>query len=192
MAATRPDYPIICGRRNCAVCGRWRHTVDFKWRWSVPNSKIGKPQIEAVCAACRRQAERKRYSKLTDDEKVARGKKINKQKRERRRLEQAQIEVAITQQATSKLAAGTVDFVPFRMWLLLKSRVNGNKPRVLSDRAHIHYEKMERWLQGYEWRDGSYCEPTPIRSIPLKDVENVTTRLGEPEAARALYPLSYD
>lgn len=178
--------PIICGRRNCTKCGRWRHTIDFKWSWRNPEYRQ-KPTISSVCDACRRAKERERYHSLPAEERRQRIKDAVESKRRREARRSQQIAAAQERDNAKFNQAGYVDIVPFRMWLLLKARTNGDD---LAQRAKVTSSRLNEWLEGCTWT-GHYCEPTPIRSIALRTVEDVTTRLGEPEAAAMLYPLEY-
>jgi hypothetical protein len=53
--------PVVCGRKYCAGCGRWRHAVDFRPRTDkhVPSSS---------CEPCRRAARRARYARWTPEQ----------------------------------------------------------------------------------------------------------------------------
>lgn len=72
----RPAYPhngrsnpVVCGRKFCARCGRWRHAVDFS-----PHGRRGATRLNSRCRTCvrlthaeasQRERERRReYSRL--------------------------------------------------------------------------------------------------------------------------------
>lgn len=54
-----PPNPRICGRRVCSgPCGRWRHLIDFPWRWPEGKNTY---VVEGTCNYCRRQQYLERY-----------------------------------------------------------------------------------------------------------------------------------
>lgn len=194
--------PIILGRRNCARCTRWRHTVDFKWRWQRKHYKTRTlrppryrtPTIDTVCKSCRRKQERERYNHLSEEEKRARGRIANKQAQIRRDKLNEQIARMnqIRAQRTPRWDDKTVDITPFRMWLLGKSRREGGAAG-LSRQIGTHERNVRRWLDGYDWDQDSghafaYCEPKPIYSVTVGVVDKVGVALGEPDLLNRLYP----
>jgi len=183
--------PITCGRRNCAVCGRWRLIIDFKWRWY----KSGHIRnISTVCVPCINAKGRAYWKKKSKAERSIIGRRNNEQaharrNRDREALAEAEHELAQLR-AITDIPPNHVDFQPFRMWLLWHVR-EFRSPNAMAERAHKKAVTVQDWLNGYEWNDVS-CEPVPIRSVKLRDVENVTTYLGHPEAVYGLYPAVYD
>lgn len=177
------------GRRNCKRCTRWKLAVEFKWRWRVPEY-TQKPTIDTVCRSCRRAEERERYANMLPEDKAAKIAKANKRTRERY---QAVKQARLIARSDPKFKPGErVDFVPFRMWLLYQFSHNGGlSVKEYATKAGISPDSIRRWLDGFEWRDRS-CEPVPIQTIRLRTVEDVTTKLGHPEAVRAIYPFQYD
>jgi hypothetical protein len=53
--------PVVCGRRICRRCGRWRHISDF-----APKTR-GVTRMEARCRACVREANRESYRRAMVD-----------------------------------------------------------------------------------------------------------------------------
>jgi len=51
-----PRNPVVCGRKFCAGCGRWRHVVDF------PTSR---GQLRGCCWTCSRIRDRAYYANRT-------------------------------------------------------------------------------------------------------------------------------
>lgn len=49
---------VVCGRKHCASCGRWRHLVDFH-----PVRRANRIYADAYCRACRRVRKRNDYAK---------------------------------------------------------------------------------------------------------------------------------
>lgn len=61
----REPNPLVCGRKFCAVCGRWRHACDFRLRTNG--------RLESWCRTCERA--RNRHARRT----------MNEEQREHRR-----------------------------------------------------------------------------------------------------------
>lgn len=217
-----PDNPIILGRRNCSRCGRWRHTVDFKWRWpkrrvtNKPNpnidlavaAKVGykvtktralksrrkKPTIGTICASCSRRIERERYNNLSEDERKAKvHQSVENIKAQKARLKEQIHYAQLAHHKKRKYRNDQeLDLVPFRMWLLGKVRaVGGIEPLALESR--IDEKQFRRWADGYDWdseigQAWSGCEPKPIHSIKMSDVDVIGVALGEPDLLERLYP----
>jgi hypothetical protein len=193
----RNDNPIILGRKLCLspnhIGPRWLHTTDFKWRWRNPDATWA-PTISNTCVVCHRRTERERYRSMDPDVKRAKIDRINERLKERRAHEQTVIE-SVRFAAEEKPyfeKRERVDFVPFRMWLLYQFSHNGGKStKEYAREAGVSPDYLRDWLEGVVWTSRN-CEPRPIQTIELKTVENVTTKLGHPEAAYILYPVAYE
>jgi hypothetical protein len=195
--------PIICGRRVCAgPCGRWRHTVDFKWRWQKHGRTNGnrvrrakRPTIDSVCQPCRRAEERKRYRALSEAERRAKGLRANQQAAARRAKAAVAVEMARLSIERRKhlFDDDELDLVPFRMWVLAKARELGSIQAV-ADVAGVEEKSMRRWAEGYEWNNGFVggCLPTPIRSVRMSTVDEVGVAVGEQDLLNRLYPYVED
>lgn len=188
----------MTGRRNCARCTRWRHDVDFRWRWRKARKVRGKgarpraavATVDSVCAACRRTEERYRYHHMTQEEKQQRIKRINAAKVKRRAKLEAQVRQL--RRANPRWGDRRVDLVPFRMWLLAKARQNGGAV-ALATEIGCDEKNVRRWLHGYDWddepgQDRYTCEPRPIYSINVGTVDSVGVALGEADLLDRLYP----
>lgn len=205
----KSDNPIICGRRNCSKCTRWRPVTDFKWRWQKRRSTIDPPsglktrglksryktpQISTVCVACARSGERERYNNLSEEERQARvHKAVENTKAQRRKLRE-QIHYAQLAHSRRRVFKDDqeVDLVPFRMWLLGKVRAVGNT-KALASEARVNEKAIRRWADGYDWdyeigQAWAGCEPKPIHSIRLSNVDRIGVALGEPDLLDRLYP----
>lgn len=55
--------PIVCGRRFCGSCGRWRHVCDFHF-----TRVHGFPRLDAYCRACRRVRKRRDHANLSPEQ----------------------------------------------------------------------------------------------------------------------------
>lgn len=53
--------PVVCGRRFCGSCGRWRHVVDFH-----PVRHQGRYRLASYCDHCRRVRSSVDYTKLNE------------------------------------------------------------------------------------------------------------------------------
>jgi hypothetical protein len=70
--------PVVCGRKFCSRCGRWRQTCDFHVHRRWPNGSAR--DFQTWCMACTRTAARERYGwkpravlpPMTDAQKLAR------------------------------------------------------------------------------------------------------------------------
>ena len=56
---TTPRNPIVCGRKFCAQCGRWRHVVDFQRE----RRNTGSGGLRSYCRTC---SEIKRRTRMAD------------------------------------------------------------------------------------------------------------------------------
>jgi hypothetical protein len=61
LRSGRPN-PVVCGRKFCARCGRWRHVADFRPR---RGTKTG---LASWCETCTRIVGRERRAKWTPEE----------------------------------------------------------------------------------------------------------------------------
>src|SRR3954462_12412438 len=78
-------------RRNCNRCKRWRHAVDFPWRWRARGKLLVIPYINGTCNACKSELERQRYLKLTIDQRYELGARANQMAKERRLKMEAEV-----------------------------------------------------------------------------------------------------
>ncbi|HWI67255.1 MAG TPA: hypothetical protein VNS88_02550 [Nitrospiraceae bacterium] len=200
-----PKPKLWRGYRNCNQCTRWRPVSDF----TVYRSRSGYEQIKGVCEICKREKERARYDKLTPEEKRAKGIKANKQAQKRRdkqlrqiehqriildkqnvRLEKqwARLEKARTRVLHWENGEAWLDVAPFRMWLLRLHRESGYNLRELAEQLGHDERQVYRWLNGFEW-NGAGRDPTPIRSVKLVIVDNISVRMEDPGLIDRLYPV---
>lgn len=205
------DNPIICGRRNCSKCTRWRLVTDFKWRWPKRRTTVDvtsglksrglksrrkDPQISTVCNVCARAGERERYHNLTEEERLHRVHKAVQNAKAQRRLLKDQIHYAKLAQSRRKRRwdENEVDLTPFRMWLLGRVRANGPPGlRGLASEVGVDEKQLRRWADGYDWdyeigQAWAGCEPRPIHSIRPSTVDRIGLGLGEPDLLNRLYP----
>jgi transcriptional regulator with XRE-family HTH domain len=56
--------PIVCGRRFCAICGRFRHACDFR-----PDPANATSGLRSYCRICDARRKRARYARRTAEEK---------------------------------------------------------------------------------------------------------------------------
>lgn len=195
--------PITCGRRNCARCTRWRHAVDFKWRWNYKRVKRGAahhkktkklrtryptPTIDTVCRWCRNKERREYYASLTTEQKRAKGRRANENARKRRAKWEIEIHYARMAQDRAKehYDDENVDIVPFRMWLL--GQLKKHNVEELARKSGVDHVQLRRWANGYEWPNSSCDEPRPIRSVRLSSVDQVGVGMNDPGLLDRLYP----
>jgi hypothetical protein len=198
--------PIICARRNCTRCSRWRHITDFRWRWSkqvrLPNGRrvetnAGEhPYVETVCTPCRRKRERRKYhenepqrrhiNKRTRSYHMRRQDELNRLREEADKLRTKN--AMLTRELTMlKQDAGEftlVPLLPFRMWLLKRARELGGLENWCY-KHNLHTTRIHDFMNGYRWED---CDPVPIMSVKLDFVDKVLLMDGTTSLA-TLYPL---
>jgi hypothetical protein len=194
--------PIVCGRRVCAgPCGRWRHTVDFPWRWRKRRTKwrgmpsrAKVPTVGSVCAVCLRAQARARYAALPPAAKHAVGVRANTNAAKRK----TKLEEQVHRARRAYIANGggghaELDLVPFRMWLLAKVRQEGGIEAVARQLGKDG-KAVGRWVHGYEWdNDAGWggwakCEPRPIRTVSMQVVDEAGVAMDEPDLLDRLYP----
>lgn len=84
-----------------------------------------------------------------------------------------------------------VPLLPFRLWLLRTIQLSGETIRAFADRVQRDEAEIRRWMQGIVWV--SDCNPQPIHTVTLKNVDEVLTRSGVgPEMLNELYPFTED
>jgi hypothetical protein len=193
--------PIVCGRRNCASCGRWKLAVDFPWRWrrrrtkgSGGKARSNVPTVGATCATCLRAQARARYAGLPPAARHAVGVRANGNARKRKdKLE----ETAKRAARALRQGNGELNLVPFRMWMLGKARQEGGAS-ALARQLGMDEHNVRRWLHGYDWDndDGwggwAKCEPRPVYTVDVATVDRVGVALGEPDLLERLYPYAED
>lgn len=63
MKKNRKYYyvPIVCGRKHCATCQRWRHVSDFYCRHRTPSGAMR--DLNGSCKKCQDRAQRERLAR---------------------------------------------------------------------------------------------------------------------------------
>lgn len=56
--------PLVCGRKFCSRCGRWRHGCDFSW--ITPKDRT--PRLRAWCDTCQRISNRESQARRTEEQ----------------------------------------------------------------------------------------------------------------------------
>jgi hypothetical protein len=210
------DNPIICGRRNCVACGRWLHTVDFKWRWNYRrrNVKPGEkakngiktkrlksryptPIVDTVCRRCRSDMEKTRYRSLPPERKRERAQRSNANTRLRKQKLEEQIRyarMAHRNHSRNYVDNESYEITPFRMWLLRQVRMIGTVESFATSYG-LDAREVRRFCDGFIWEgtrglssgwDG--CEPTPIQSVTLSTVDRYGVAVDDPGLLDRLYP----
>jgi hypothetical protein len=59
--------PVVCGRKFCCYCGRWRHVCDFR-----PNSRNTRSGLTSLCVTCMRIKSRQQRARITAKQKEQR------------------------------------------------------------------------------------------------------------------------
>lgn len=198
------EHPVICGRRICKNCLRWRHATDFKWRWqkkvkrtpeghTTLKSRYKTPTIDTVCQVCRREEERERYANLSPEEKANKAHRAVQHALKRRRAHREQLHYMRLVQSRRKESNSIGSIVPFRMWLL--GRLKNETARDIERQTGFDEAQIRRWANGYYWsgeddrgQAWANCEPTPIYTIKLEYVDRVGVGLGEQDLVERLYP----
>ena len=57
--------PVVCGRKFCCYCGRWRHVCDFR-----PNTRNTRSGLTSLCATCMRIKSREQRARITAKQRV--------------------------------------------------------------------------------------------------------------------------
>jgi len=198
--------PIICGRRNCAICGRWKHAVDYKWLWGkkrVPNidpdaktktkntrKRYPTPIIDTVCKSCRREQSRERYRNLTPAQKRKLVRRANANAAKRRAKWEREIHYARMSVDNKRAAPDdeNLDVVPFRMWLLGQIRLQGDASTV-ARMIGVNEGRVRHLADGYYWSPNGYtAEPIPIRTVRVSTVDIYGLKMGDPGLLNRLYP----
>lgn len=204
MGSIASPNPITCGRRNCAACGRWKLAIEFYWRWEHKRVQIdGKvrrateryknPAIDNICAECRRAREKARYEALPPEVKklsIDRTNRAHKKRRERWVTEIRFARMAHDARRKQFEDDESVDITPFRMWLVGMIRRHGSNTRV-AEIAKVDEKRIRIWADGYEWFAG-HEEPTPVRSVRLSTVDQISIALDDVGLLNRLYPYVED
>lgn len=196
-------------RRNCKRCTRWRHAIDFPWRWRARGKSLDIPYISNVCNVCKTELERKRYLNLTADQKYDRGARANQLAKERRLKMEAElasqlsaviererrIEALNDRIAALKQRVGrphtqikgelVLDILPVRMFLVKQRKWHGSTA-TLASRLDMDASRLDRLLNGYSHSTNGGV--TPIRSISLALVDQILVKLEASERVEDLYP----
>lgn len=189
------DYPVICGRRNCAVCGRWRHIIDFR---TYDRSKYGgKVYLSMTCRHCDNAKERERYHNMPEEQRLAiqeRTSANQKARRRRARLQQEDIKRIRFKASLGKDKNGDplLEITPFRMWLIGRLRISGSIQK-LAWELDMDPSLVTRYSNGYTWGSGAgrqrdaYYGPNPVETVSITVVDRCLTAVGV-ETLADLYP----
>lgn len=191
--------PIVLGRRNCLCCRVWRIVAtDFS------RTKHDTPDL--VCKVCRGKLKKHneypmevrirmirmnlshRLYKLPPTDAELEAIKDRLEKKERR-LERKirNINSVLPKERTTYNGDRLVPLMPFRLWLLARLQKEGIPIAVFADRVHKDESLIRRWMEGIVWE--TQCNPQPIHSITINNVDEVLTRSGElPTKLNELYP----
>lgn len=179
-------------RRNCARCTRWKHAVDFPWRWKARGKELQIPHISNVCLVCKSELGKASYNKLSPEEKKARGRRANEQARKRRQRLEALVQERLA--AYNKRFGRPVDhrgpdlmleLLPFRMFLLRYRKKLGSTKR-LAYILVMDHSRVTRLLNGYTDHDNGSV--VPIRQVSLATVDRALVMLEAEERLEDLYP----
>lgn len=89
----RRSQELDLRRRNCKSCTRWKHAIDFPWRWKKNGKDLPVPYIGGTCLVCKSKKEKKKYHTLTPEEKEERIKRGIALAAKRRQEERQEAEV---------------------------------------------------------------------------------------------------
>lgn len=132
-----------------------------------------------------RARERERYASLTPEQKKAKGDAANARVRAKlQKVRKLEANVLILRRAAQERYRATyggeplLDFVPFRMWLILKHREYGTTR--LAEVTGLNERQIRRYLDGFSWEGTGpeWCGPTPITSISIDLVDKCLQREG--------------
>lgn len=201
MPATLTELDLR--RRNCRVCTRWKHAVDFPWRWKARGQMLPIPYILTICLACKAERENARYHALSQEEKKEKGRKANRQAWERRN--KLKNEVARLEKRTETLEQRLVkyrqrygvpkrgytgeillDLLPLRMFLLRQARIREHGVSEIARIVEVDEAAVRRHVNGFYWE--SDCKPRPVRQVSLGVVDKYLVRLDAEERIDDLYP----
>jgi hypothetical protein len=135
-----PDS-VICGRKNCTSCGRWRHAFDFGYE-----QRTHTIYLRSECKPCALKRRRDWYKKLSPSRKE----KIH----------------AIERQARLRRnGSDKVDAWPVRKWLI--SKINeGWTLRQLAEELALDEFEVRDLARGYKEEGEVWnCDIMPIRTV---------------------------
>lgn len=70
LGVPRDCNPVICGRKFCTHCGRWRIVPDF--RCVIDRRCARGYRLDSFCVACRRRVQREYYRQQTPSQRAKR------------------------------------------------------------------------------------------------------------------------
>lgn len=192
-------------RRNCARCTRWKHAIDFPWRWKTRGVVREIPLIHNVCLVCKSEIENARYHALSPAQKQERGRQANERARQRRWGLQEEVEeshkvIAQFQEREEQIALYKkrvshsrkhndeihLDIVPIRMLLLRQARIRDGGASEIAALIGVNEAIVRRHLNGFYWE--GRCDPRPIRTLALSTIDRYLVILNAEERLEELYP----
>lgn len=183
-------------RRNCRKCGRWKHAIDFPWRWKARGKVLEIPYIHSTCSVCKKEKERKRYNELSDEERREKGRKANAQAYERRYALEKKIltlqerikkyKERLGRQGTRVDGDLLLDLLPLRMFLLRQARILDGGVSEIARRLEVDEARVRRHVDGFYWVGD--CKPRPVRQVTFSVVDEYLVRLNAEERLEDLYP----
>jgi hypothetical protein len=135
----RIQNSVICGRKNCTNCGRWRHAYEFTYERRGTTY-----YMRSECRVCARNRRKEWYRKLSPQRK--------------KNLRQIESQARLRRNGGDK-----VDAWPVRRWLIIKIN-DGWKIRELADELGLEPDEVLDLARGY--REESWaCDIVPIRTV---------------------------
>lgn len=148
--------PLVCGRKFCAECGRWRLALDFR-----PDRHNTGSGLRSYCLACERIRKRRKRERMTED-----------QRERHREYQRIWAEVRRRQ-------AGTPERVFYH-----RARVTDRYERILLPTTPL-LEHVEWWIAAQrENGDGDYNYNTLCRAVGIDEASLRRLRSGESRRVR--------
>jgi hypothetical protein len=207
--AVAPERKVkpVTGRQHCARCGRWKLSVEFRWKAAKSGPPTGNgvhkelvgdqwyiwPYIDSVCIECRNKAGKLRDRSRSKARQLARvydsiehmtyEKKAKYLEKRIRNVRSVMPHIIRQYYGEERL----VPLMPFRLWLIRSIHRGGGNLKAFAEIVQRDESQIRRWAEGIYWE--GECNPAPIHSITLRNVDEVLTMAGEsPDKINELYP----
>jgi glutaredoxin len=172
----------ILGRRNCVDCKHWRYVaLDF-----LPKKDGDKYYIPHTCVFCRREKDKAKYRKFSQEVLEKRNKSsrtwYRRNRRQQRKREYGPRVLA------DKKHEGVVERLPLAQWLLRVKEDRGDNWRQLSEYTGISQRYIHSIINGYMVSKGKL---RPVDWVGIGIVDRIALRIGNPRLLDELYPLEH-
>jgi hypothetical protein len=186
-----PRNNIICGRRNCSRCGRWRLVIDFRATRRNENGEV--VILNSWCNHCHREESRSR-AKLPKTKRRIATDRSNKRAHYRRKHGKGVLDGRSKPRTPTFRQNVSVDRLPFARWL--KQRIDRYGIGYVEQMTKMPQREISRIVNGYDKsghhrkRDGKR-KFRAIDYVELHTVDEALLNWGAgPDELDTLYPSS--